>query len=336
MSWLDTSYITDSHKRTELLFDDSLSQEQLNTATTQNVYWWHQLADDWAGDQVSKADPDSARFADDIRQWQLSNTGFEPDGICGPKTNKAIQADVFEAPPGKDYFLINGVRVDSEGLRVVTPDEPGALVFDQGFYDAPLLDPDLFVVHWDGCMDSHQCFDVLRSRKLSVLFMEDCDATVWQGVDPAHATCWHAGRVNRRAWGVEIANPVLPERNKRCQPPRPLTKMFVRGDMHEVLDFYPVQLQGLVKLLDWVCDYTKLPRQLPAYKGKLGDFGPPEIWKSVANSYFPPTGDKWNVGGFKGICGHYHQDNNKCDPGMYTVWQYVLENLPGCRVVEVA
>lgn len=335
MSFLDFTYLLDSHKRAELLNDDELSQEQLNTATTQNVYWQQKLGNDWVGSQASGSPVGSPEFAEDIRQWQLSNTGFEPDGICGPKTNKAIQADVFEAPPGKDYFLISGIKVDSEGLRVVTPDEPGALVFEQGFYHEPLLQPDLFVVHWDGCMDSHQCFDVLCSRKLSVLFMEDCDATIWQSVDPAYATCWHAGRVNRRAWGVEIANPVLPERNKRCQPARPLTKMYVRGDMHEILDFYPIQLEGLVKLLDFSCHQTGLPRQLPAYKGQLGVLGPEEQWKLVANSYFPPTGDKWNVGGFKGICGHYHQDNNKCDPGMYQVWQYILENLPGCQVVEV-
>lgn len=334
MSWLDASYITDSHKKDELLCEASLSQEQLAVATTQNVYWWQTLADDWQGGALCSFNPDTPEFAENVREWQVANTGFEPDGIFDRRMNTLFGGQEFIPPTGTDYVLVNGEHI-SCNFPVVSPDEKDALVFDHGFYDEALVRPNLFVVHWDGCMDAHQCFNVLRSRKLAVQFMLDTDGTTYQGVDPGHATPWHAGRVNRRAWGVEIANPVLPERNKFCKPERPVTQMYVRGDTHKVLDFYDVQLQNLVKLLDWACTFASIPRQVPAFKGKMGDYGPPEYWKSVANSYFPPDGDKWNVRGFKGICGHYHQDNNKCDPGMYRVWQYILENLPGCQVVEV-
>jgi hypothetical protein len=335
MSWLDSSYLIDSHKKAEFICEASLSQEQLAVALTQNTYWWQSLADRWMGETLCGWEHDTAEFAECVREWQLANTDLEPDGVFDERMNQLFGGQPFVPPTGTDYILVNGEHVACD-FSVVSPDEPGALVFDHGFYDTGLLTPDLFVVHWDGCMDSHQCFNVLRSRKLAVPFMldSDSDATIYQGVDPAKATCWHAGSVNRRAWGVEIANPVLPERNAKCKPPREITQMFVRGDTHKVLDFYPQQLKKLVKLLDWSCTYAGIPRQLPAYKGKVGDV-PSELWKSVANSYIKGPGDKWNVDGFKGIIGHYHQDNNKCDAGMYPLWQYVLENLPGCRVVEV-
>jgi N-acetyl-anhydromuramyl-L-alanine amidase AmpD len=188
------------------------------------------------------------------------------------------------------------------------------------------MTPNLFVIHWDGCTSAKQCFNVLVSRGLSVPFLLDNDATIYQTLNLSKSYGWHAGHVNPRALGVEIANPVLPERNKYCDPPRPVTTMQVRGDKHQILGFYEAQLAALVQLLDWCCSQYPIPRQIPAYKGKPGH---------VANSYIKGPGDVWDVMGFKGICGHFHQDDNKCDPGM-DVWSYILANLPGCTVVETA
>ena len=334
MSWLDSSYFTDPVKRESLVTDDYLSPDQITTATVQNPRWQQKLGSNWQGHKISQfADhPESVQFAEDVRGWQLSNTGWEPDGVLGPQTNEAIRGDVFMAPAGKDYFLIDNVYLTSEGLRVVTPEEPGALITDH-VYATGNTSPDLFVVHWDGCMNSHSCHDVLEARKLSVTFMLDEDGTVFQEINPARQIAWHAGTVNRRSWGVEVANPVLPERNSRCDHPRPLTTMKVRGDTHSILGFQPIQLEALAGLIDWSCDYTKIPRQVPCYKGQIGVLPPAESWQRVANSYIKGPGDHWNVNNFKGICGHYHQSDTKCDPGM-DVFGFLIDRL-GLKVVEV-
>ena len=326
VSYLDATYFTDPAKAAALLDDTRLSADQLTVAAGANPSWQLQLADAWQGARISQhADhPSSAEFADDVRAWQLANTGREPDGVLDRRTNDAIRGVAFILPESRDYFVIDGQHIYAEGLRVVTPEEPGALVFTKGFWHDPLLAPTGFVNHWDGCMDAHSCFNVLVGRGLSVLFLIDCDGTVYMTGDPAQITCWHAGSVNRRTWGVEIANPVLPARNARCTPARPLSTMRVRGDTHPILGFYPAQTKAAVLLNQFVADYAGMPFALPAYKGKPG---------VVAASFFPPQGGHWDAGGHRGLMGHYNEDNDKVDPGL-ELWQPLID--AGAQIVEVA
>lgn len=320
MSFLDFTTFSSERWIAEVCDPSFLTEEQLQLAITQNPYWRQKLLDQWAG---ALLDPnhteDSPEFAEVVREYQVQHD-LEPDGICGPKTNAVARGDLYEAPVGTEYLLINGDHVPCD-LKVTSPDEPGALVFDRGFYNEPLLKPTLFVLHWDGCPSSMSCFNVLRGRKLSVLFMLDADATLYQGLDPAKGTCWHAGSVNRRAWGVEICNPVYPQREDKKRP-RGLTTMDVRGDKHQILKFYPEQIEAAVKLAHWVCDYAGIPKQLPSHKGRVG----------VYPSYIQGPGDKWLVNNFSGVCAHFHQDDNKCDPGML-LWQPLIDS--GFVVVEV-
>jgi hypothetical protein len=300
----------------------TLTPDQIQYACKRNPYWQRELASQWAGGLVSKEMVNSPLFAEDIYQFQKEQ-GLTMDGICGPRTNAAAAEVPYEPPVGTEYILVNGQKLTCD-FPVISPDEPGALVFTDGFYPEPLLMPTLFVLHWDGCLSSRSCFDVLCGRDLSVLFMLDKDGTTYQGVDPAKATCWHAGTVNRWAWGVEICNPVYPKYQNTAYP-RPLSTMQVRGDNSKILGFYPIQVQNAVKLCHWVCNYAGIPKQLPAQMGKPAD---------VYNSYFapqPPT-NKWDIHGFKGVAGHFHQDNNKCDPGM-ELWYALIES--GFAVVEV-
>jgi N-acetylmuramoyl-L-alanine amidase len=65
---------------------------------------------------------------------------------------------------------------------------------------------DLFVMHYDACGTSQQCFKVLHDRRgLSVHFMLDIDGTIYQTLD-VKERAWHAGTANDRSVGVEIAN----------------------------------------------------------------------------------------------------------------------------------
>jgi hypothetical protein len=65
---------------------------------------------------------------------------------------------------------------------------------------------DQFVIHYDVCGTSRQCFRVLHDmRGLSVHFMLDIDGTIYQTLD-VKERAWHAGVANDRSVGIEIAN----------------------------------------------------------------------------------------------------------------------------------
>ena len=77
-----------------------------------------------------------------------------------------------------------------------------------GGWDLPLLQEvvDQFVIHFDACGTSRQCFKVLHDvRCLSVLFKLDLDGTICQALD-LKERAWHATTSNTRSIGIEIAN----------------------------------------------------------------------------------------------------------------------------------
>src|SRR5438128_3282196 len=65
---------------------------------------------------------------------------------------------------------------------------------------------DQFVIHFDACGTSRECFNVLQDhRDLSVHFMLDLDGTIYQTLD-VKERAWHATSSNSRGVGIEIAN----------------------------------------------------------------------------------------------------------------------------------
>jgi len=77
-----------------------------------------------------------------------------------------------------------------------------------GGWDLPLLQRvvDQFVIHYDVCGTSRQCFKILHDmRDLSVHFMLDLDGTIYQTLD-VKERAWHATSSNSRSVGIEIAN----------------------------------------------------------------------------------------------------------------------------------
>jgi N-acetylmuramoyl-L-alanine amidase len=77
-----------------------------------------------------------------------------------------------------------------------------------GGWDLDLLREhvDQFVLHFDVCGVSRQCFRILHDvRGLSVQFMLDIDGTIYQTMD-VKERAWHATSSNDRSVGVEIAN----------------------------------------------------------------------------------------------------------------------------------
>ena len=65
---------------------------------------------------------------------------------------------------------------------------------------------DQFVIHFDVCGVSKQCFNILHDhRGLSVHFMLDIDGTIYQTLD-LKERAWHATTSNERSIGIEVAN----------------------------------------------------------------------------------------------------------------------------------
>lgn len=282
----------------ELLSDNWLRRAQhLNPYYRERLAW--SLPGDWPPDVAS------AEFALRVAAFQKEHGSLTVDGVLGPKTLAALGGGTF-TPPAGEFLIVRGEKL-SVPFPVVTWNEPGGMSFygKKGWTkrrDPSGKDVNLFVLHWDGCTSSSQCFHVLLERGLSVHLMLDGDGTVYQALDLADARAWHAGDVNERSIGVEIQNPVQLHRNKWQKPPREIVMDpgVHGGHAYEHLDFYDIQMKRVVELADVLCARFGIPRDLP-----LGPGG--DVLRALAPS------------GFRGVCGHYHVSKSKPDPGL-TLW----------------
>jgi N-acetylmuramoyl-L-alanine amidase len=218
-----------------------------------------------------------------------------------------------------------------------------------GGWDLPLLQRvvDQFVLHFDVCGTSRQCFKILQDmRDLSVHFMLDLDGTVYQTLD-LKERAWHATSSNSRSVGIEIANmgayplsskPLLPEwyakepngQIRITIPPQYgdggiLTKGFVghparpepitgtiQGRELRQYDFTPQQYQALIKLTAALC------KTLPKIKCDY----PKDADGKLITQKLPDA----ELQAYEGVLGHFHIQTNKVDPGPAFQWDYVIGN----------
>jgi len=216
-----------------------------------------------------------------------------------------------------------------------------------GGWDLPLLQRvvDQFVLHFDVCGTSRQCFKVLQDmRSLSVHFMLDLDGTVYQTLD-LKERAWHATSSNSRSVGIEIANmgsyPVngrnpfqewyakdasgqtritIPAqygdggiRTKGFvgHPARPqLVTGVIQGKELIQYDFTPEQYQALIKLT------ATLSKAFPQLKC--------DYPKDAAGKLIPGKLPEAELKSFQGVMGHYHIQTDKVDPGPAFQWDYVI------------
>jgi N-acetylmuramoyl-L-alanine amidase len=236
----------------------------------------------------------------------------------------------------------NRYNVRTNGL---TPEE--AEHVRGGGWDLPRLQKvvDQFVIHFDVCGVSRQCFKVLHDhRDLSVHFMLDLDGTIYQTLD-LKERAWHATTSNGRSVGIEIANMgdyssresrVLeewyskgPDGKVSITIPKSLgdggvrTKGFVghparpeavRGNIqgHDVsqYDFTPEQYKALIQLTATLCTvFPKIKCDYP--RDSSGKLIPRKLADDELQKY-------------QGVMGHYHIQTNKTDPGPAFQWDYVI------------
>lgn len=215
----------------------------------------------------------------------------------------------------------------------------------QNGWDLPKLQEyvDQFVLHYDVCGTSRQCFKVLHDlRGLSVHFMLDVDGTIYQTLD-LKERAWHAGSANDRSVGIEIANigayKNMDTLNKwygkdkagrpyitfpeALQPtgirtadfvayparPEPVVGVVQDSELRQY-DYTPQQYAALAKLTATLCQV--LPKIKP-------DYPRDEAGRLITRVL---TADEMQR--FQGVLGHYHITKQKVDPGPALDWDKLL------------
>jgi N-acetyl-anhydromuramyl-L-alanine amidase AmpD len=255
----------------------------------------------------------------------LTNAGFE--------TSKA-EVKELDSP--------NRYNMRREGL---TPEELERV--RGGGWDLPTLQRVVsqFVIHYDVCGTSRQCFKVLHDlRCLSVHFMLDLDGTIYQTLD-VKERAWHAGTANSSSVGIEIANMgaysnaekapfdqwyardasgetriTIPERfgdggiltkNFVGRPARPdPIKGVVQGRELTQYDYTPQQYEALARLTAALC--KTLPRIDCDYP------------RDAAGRLVPQKLSDEQLRAYGGLLGHFHITTSKVDPGPAFQWDRLV------------
>lgn len=235
--------------------------------------------------------------------------GLDADGLVGSGTHRAICTWVeFNKNSNDDhntseYIVCSGNRVKIDWPKVVTMTNKGALTVNSNSYKVtPDRKPNLFIVHWDACLNSTSCASVLKERGLSVHFCIDNDGTIYQLVDTANIA-YHASGINQASIGVEISNAFYTKYQsyylKNGFGARPVLKntKVHAGKIDEHMMFYPVQEQALSALIKAVCGAYGIPLAVPKLNGSYA------------------TGEHQEVasGKFKGVACHFHATSRKID-----------------------
>ena len=253
-----------------------------------------------------------------IRSFQREHGGLTADGLCGPNTFRRIwlqrEAKLENYIPEsvgdnpESFIIFNNNYIPIEWPKVVLPFMKGGMRHTSGFKKVVgKRKIDTFVTHWDVCLNSKSCFNVLNRRGISIHFTIDNDGTIRQHLDCNHIA-WHAGssKWNSKSIGVEISNAFYEKYQKtyisRGHGERPIVEdAIVHGKkLQRHLGFYPVQIEALKALYKAIHEGVGVPLKAP--ESGDSDFKTlTTVSKSAA------------AGRFKGFLSHYHLTKRKID-----------------------
>ena len=295
------------------------------------------------------------RIGTPVKLW-LDPGGFDAYRTTrhfSPFEKRDWKSTVEEMQAGKINFVTKpqetspdryGLRFGSQAQTLYTPQELEQL--RSGGWTLEMLQDrvDQFVLHFDVCGTSSQCFFILHDiRGLSVHFMLDADGTIYQTLD-LKERAWHATKSNDRSIGIEIANIGAYRQNEN----NPLDQWYAK-DVQGPYLIFPPKIRGV----DRFAGRKLRPRRPEIVTGKVGDTTyvqydyTPEQYAALSkltaalSDIFPKiqlevprmpdgkllgqtlTDEQW--ASFSGLMGHYHVQGNKSDPGPALDWEYLLE-----------
>jgi N-acetyl-anhydromuramyl-L-alanine amidase AmpD len=242
----------------------------------------------------------------------------------------------------KDLGTPNRYNLRQAGL---TPEEIERV--RGGGWDLPTLQRvvDQFVLHYDVCGTSRQCFKILHDhRGLSVHFMLDLDGTIYQTLD-LKERAWHATTSNTRSIGIEIANMGAYGDTEKS----PLGDWYAKDTHGRTRITIPERFgDGGIRTPNFVGRPARNEPVMGEVQGRTltqYDFTP-EQYKALAHltaalsQVFPnihcdyPRDEQGRLitrklndvvlEGYQGVIGHYHIQTNKTDPGPALDWDYVI------------
>jgi N-acetylmuramoyl-L-alanine amidase len=232
------------------------------------------------------------------------------------------------------------------GRRRKLSDDLAKRVAEEGWTLANLQQQvDQFVIHYDVCGTSRQCFKVLHDvRGLSVHFMLDIDGTIYQTLD-LKERAWHAGEANDRSVGIEIA------------------QIGAYPNMKVLDNWYKLDETGwpYITLPSWMTDtgvrtpnFVGRPARQSIVTGRINgrdlmqyDYTPEQYASLVRLTaalarIFPnmrldvPRAEDGSVrsdalsaeelAAWQGLLGHYHITRGKSDPGPAFDWDRLLRD----------
>ena len=238
------------------------------------------------------------KFIDEVTKFQ-KEMSLDQDGLFGPVTYRIKRTELESQK--QEFIWCSGKKVPIAWPKVITMGEPGSFQ-TQNYSTNSTRKPKEFVVHWDACLSSASCADVLKQRGLSVHFCIDNDGTIYQMVD-CQNIAWHAGTANAVSIGVEVSNAFYVKYNdtyiKRGFGARPILKntKVNGGVIKEHLDFYDIQKQALSVLIKTVCSFYGIPLVVPKENGVMASG---EVFDVKMNK-------------FNGVVCHYHITKDKID-----------------------
>jgi len=207
-----------------------------------------------------------------------------------------------------DYkkIICDDIRIPIEWDQVKLFNHPKNLKLPEKCYKKydDHREPTMFVAHWDVCLSSKSCFNVLEKRNLSVHFLIDNDGTIHQIMD-TNDIAWHAGnkKVNNKSIGVEISNAYYPKyqdiyrmKNFGLRPVWKNSRVHGRT-LEPHLGFYDVQIQAFKALA----------------KALNHAYGIPLVAPMENNKFVETIYDDAVKARFKGVISHYHITKRKID-----------------------
>ena len=204
-----------------------------------------------------------------------------------------------------ENIVCNGKEVPIDWPKVITMDEPSALVLPDDCYkehDSGEREPKLIVTHWDAALSAKSCHKILSRRNISTHFVIDNDGTIYQMMD-TNDVAWHAGKVNSFSIGIDFSNAFYTKYQKWYTRHnfgrRPvLTDSMVRGRKIQThLGYYKVQLDAYKALLKSLCGHYNIPLKCPMDK----------------DGYMTKFDNDSYSGKFSGVVCHFNVSNKKID-----------------------